>query len=96
MYEVKNGRVLNTARTTSKILGNLSTILNARTEAITGNFIEKSANGEYDLDIRDDSASQDFLSVEVSSGTAFIKGNKITRENPMPFRVRKPNDINAD
>ena len=96
MYEVKNGRVLNTAKTTSRILGNLSTILNARTEAITGNFIEKSANGEYDLFIRDDSASSDFLSVEVSSGTAFIKGNKITRENPMPFRVRKPNDINAD
>jgi len=95
MYEVKNGKILNTARTTSKILGNLSTILNARTEAITGNFIEKSTSGEYNLTIKNDSASGDFLSVEVSSGTAFIKGNKITRDNPMPFRVRKPNNILA-
>ena len=65
MYEVKNGRVLNTAKTTSRILGNLSTILNARTEAITGNFIEKSANGEYDLFIRDDSASSDLSLIHI-------------------------------
>ena len=95
IYEIKNGKIVSNISTSDRTLGNIAKILNARTDAITGDFIERSAIGEFDITIKDDSASTDFLSIEISSGTAFIKGNKITRDNPLPFRVRKPNDPNV-
>tara|TARA_B100000131_G_scaffold321686_1_gene373236 strand:+ start:3278 stop:6271 length:2994 start_codon:yes stop_codon:yes gene_type:complete len=92
IYKIINGQIINAPKSSDKLLGNIASIINARTEAITGDFVEFKPGGTFGVTIDEDSASADFISVKVSSGTAFVKGNKITRDNTIPFRVRKPND----
>ena len=91
VFKIVNGNVT-VLKTPDKTLGRINQIVAARTESITGDFIENKAGGMFDLTINKDSASTNFLSVEISSGTAFVNGNRIERDYNIPFRVRKPND----
>jgi hypothetical protein len=91
VFKIVNGSVT-VVKTESNILGSVQDIIAARTTSITGDFIETNPKGEFDLTISEDSASTDFLSLEISSGVAFVKGNRIERDYNVPFRVRKPND----
>ena len=91
VFKIVNGNVT-VLKTPDKTLGRINQIVAARTESITGDFIENKTGGMFDLTINKDSASTNFLSVEISSGTAFVNGNRIERDYNIPFRVRKPND----
>ena len=91
VFKIVNGNVT-VLKTPDKTLGRINQILSARTESITGDFIEHKSGGMFNLTIDEDSSSTDFLSVEVSSGTAFVNGNRIERDYNVPFRVRKPNN----
>lgn len=91
VFKVVNGNVT-VLKTPDKTLGRINEILSARTESITGDFVENKPGGMFNLTINNDSVSTDFLSVEISSGTAFVNGNRIERDYNVPFRVRKPND----
>tara|TARA_B100000575_G_scaffold41033_1_gene28651 strand:- start:712 stop:3702 length:2991 start_codon:yes stop_codon:yes gene_type:complete len=94
VYNIVNGVVTN-AKTSNKQLGTITGILNARTESIAGDFVERGAGKNvFNLTISEDSENDNFLSVDLSGGVAFIKGNRIERDVDYPFRVRKPNDQN--
>jgi len=91
VFKIVSGNVT-VIKTPDRTLGKINEILSARTESITGDFIERKAGGMYDLKVEEDSISTDFLSIEISSGTAFVNGNRIERDYNVPFRVRKPNN----
>ena len=91
VFKIVNGTV-SVLKTPDKTLGRINEIVSARTESITGDFIENKQGGMFDLTVNEDSASTNFLSMEISSGTAFVNGNRIERDYNVPFRVRKPND----
>jgi hypothetical protein len=91
VFKIVNGDVT-VLKTADRTLGRINEIVSARTESITGDFIENKAGGMFDLTVNEDSASTNFLSVEISSGTAFVNGNRIERDYNIPYRVRKPND----
>lgn len=91
VFKIVNGNVT-VLKTPDKTLGRINQILSARTESITGDFVEHKPGGRFNLTVNEDSSSTDFLSVEVSSGTAFVNGNRIERDYNVPFRVRKPNN----
>ena len=94
IYRIVGGRATS-VKTSDKTLARLGDILNARTYSITGDFVEPLSEGMFDLYIEPDSSSSDFLSLNVSSGTAFVSGNKVTKDYSVPFRIRKPNDPNV-
>ena len=95
VYTVRNGRVSLT-RTSDKILAQLGQIIAARTKSQTGDFIEQSNLGEFGIHVNDDSASDDFLSVSIDGGTAFINGNRVVSEYSTPIRIQKPRSLLTD
>jgi len=92
VFKIVNGAAT-LLKTSDQTLGKINEVVSARTESITGNFVEQKSGGMYDLTVVADSASANFLSMEISSGTAFINGNRIERDYNVPFRIRKPNDV---
>lgn len=94
IYRIVSGRTTS-VKTSDKTLARLGDIINARTYSITGDFVEKKSTGMFELTINNDSTSNDFLSVEVASGTGFVNGAKISKEYSVPFRVKKPNDASV-
>ena len=93
VFKIVNGSAT-LLKTSDQTLGKINEVVSARTESITGNFVEQKAGGMFGLSVTTDSASTDFLSMEVGGGTAFINGNRVSRDYNVPFRVRKPNDAN--
>lgn len=94
LFKISNGNIT-ILKTSDKALGKIHEVLSARTESITGDFIENKPGGMFNLTVSADSSSTDHLSIEVSSGTAFINGNRIERDYNVPFRVRKPNNASV-
>lgn len=91
VFDIKNGNI-SLIKTSDKTLDKIGDIINRRTQSISGNFVERKPGGMFNLTVEEDSASTDFLSVSISSGTAFVNGNRIEKDFNAPFRVRKPND----
>jgi hypothetical protein len=91
VFKIVNGNVT-VLKQSDNTIGNMKEILADRTQSITGDFIEDRPSGNFDLKVEEDSSSTNFLSVEISSGTAFVQGNRIEKDYNEPFRVRKPND----
>ena len=95
VYKIVAGKAQLT-RTRDKILNQVGTLINDKLYASLGDFIESRTDGEFDLSINADSASEDFLSMKISGGTAFVKGAKITSEYNLPIRVQKPRNLVSD
>ena len=94
VYRVRNGQV-SLVKTPDKILSKIGNLIDARTFSQTGNFIEQSSSGEFDLTIEKDS-DNDFLSFKVSGGTAFVNGSRVERDFNLPIRVAKPRSLTSD
>ena len=94
VYRVRNGQV-SLVKTPDKILSKIGNLIDARTFSQTGNFIEQSSSGEFDLTIEKDS-DDDFLSFKVSGGTAFVNGSRVERDFNLPIRVEKPRSLTTD
>ena len=94
VYRVRNGQV-SLVKTPDKILSKIGSLIDARTYSQTGNFIEQSSSGEFDLTIEKDS-DDDFLSFKVSGGTAFVNGSRVERDFNLPIRVEKPRSLTSD
>jgi hypothetical protein len=94
VYRVRNGQV-SLVKTPDKILSRIGNLIDARTYSQTGNFIEQSSSGEFDLTIEKDS-DDDFLSFKVSGGTAFVNGSRVERDFNLPIRVAKPRNLISD
>lgn len=94
VYRVRNGQV-SLVKTPDKILSKIGNLIDARTYSQTGNFIEQSSSGEFDLTIEKDS-DDDFLSFKVSGGTAFVNGSRVERDFNLPIRVAKPRNLASD
>lgn len=94
VYRVRNGQV-SLVKTPDKILSKIGNLIDARTFSQTGNFIEQSSSGEFDLTIEKDS-DDDFLSFKVSGGTAFVNGSRVERDFNLPIRVAKPRSLTSD
>ena len=94
VYRVRNGQV-SLVKTPDKILSKIGNLIDARTFSQTGNFIEQSSSGEFDLTIEKDS-DDDFLSFKVSGGTAFVNGSRVERDFNLPIRVEKPRSLTSD
>lgn len=94
VYRVRGGQV-SLIKTPDKILSKIGTLIDARTYSQTGNFIEQSSAGEFDLTIEKDS-DDDFLSFKVSGGTAFVNGSRVERDFNLPIRVAKPRNLTSD
>jgi len=94
VYRVRNGQV-SLVKTPDKILSKIGNLIDARTFSQTGNFIEQSSSGEFDLTIEKDS-DDDFLSFKVSGGTAFVNGSRVERDFNLPIRVEKPRSLITD
>ena len=94
VYRVRGGQV-SLIKTPDKILSKIGTLIDARTFSQTGNFIEQSSSGEFDLTIEKDS-DDDFLSFKVSGGTAFVNGSRVERDFNLPIRVEKPRNLTSD
>ena len=94
VYRVRGGQV-SLIKTPDKILSKIGTLIDARTYSQTGNFIEQSSAGEFDLTIEKDS-DDDFLSFKVSGGTAFVNGSRVERDFNLPIRVEKPRSLTSD
>lgn len=93
VFKIINGNVT-IIRSGDAVLGTVQDVISARTESITGNFIERRPNGMFSLDVDADSSSNDHLSISISGGVAFVGGNRIEKEYNEPFRIRKSNDEN--
>ena len=78
------------------LLNELGTILNGRTDNITGDFIvRQNANGHLDLEVATDSDAG-YLQYKISGGTAFVKGNRIEKSTGETLRVAKARDLTND
>ena len=91
VFSIRNGNV-SLIKQSDSILGTIKQVVADRTKSITGDFVENKPGGMFDLTVNEDSASTDFLSMKVSSGCAFVQGNRIDRDYNFPFRVKKSND----
>lgn len=94
VYRVRNGQV-SLVKTPDKILSRIGNLIDSRTYSQTGNFIEQSSSGQFDLTIEKDS-DDDFLSFKVSGGTAFVNGSRVERDFNLPIRVAKPRNLTSD
>lgn len=94
VYRVRNGQV-SLVKTPDKILSKIGNLIDSRTYSQTGNFIEQSSSGQFDLTIEKDS-DDDFLSFKVSGGTAFVNGSRVERDFNLPIRVAKPRNLTSD
>ena len=95
VYKIVDGKAQLT-RTRDKILSQVGEIINDKLYASLGDFIESRTDGEFDLSVTADSADENFLSMVVSGGTAFVKGAKISNEYNLPIRVAKPRNLVSD
>jgi hypothetical protein len=96
LYHISNG-LFTLVKTKDNNLNFLGDLLNDRTKAISGNFIEKTGGLEsFTLSIEDDSIDENYLSYSLAGGTAFIEGQKITKKYFNKLRVAKPRSLVND
>ena len=77
-------------------LGELGSIINARTNDITGDFIVNNPGSQFDL-IVDEDSDDNFLRFNVGGGVLFINGNRVERRSASnPIRIEKPRSTTSD
>ena len=91
VYKIVNG-IATLIKTPDKVLSRLGDIVANRTQSITGNFIEYggSGKGNFGVAVYKDSADDDYLTLRVDGGVAFISGHRIERDAIPPRRIQKP------
>jgi hypothetical protein len=95
VYKIIKGEV-RALQSKDNLLNELGTILNSRTDNITGDFIVRhNANGHLDLEVAADS-DYGYLQYKISGGTAFVKGNRIEKSTGETLRVAKARDLTND
>ena len=95
VYQIIKGEA-RALQSKDNLLNELGTILNSRTDNITGDFIvRKNPNGMFDLEVAADSDA-DYLQYKISGGTAFVKGNRIEKSTGETLRVAKARDLTND
>ena len=95
VYQIIKGEA-RALQSKDNLLNELGTILNSRTDNITGDFIvRKNPNGMFDLEVAADS-DVDYLQYKISGGTAFVKGNRIEKSTGETLRVAKARDLTND
>lgn len=95
LYKIISG-VVRKLQTPDNVLAELGGIIHTRTSGINGDFIE--SRKDFSLIVDDDSNS-DFLKLKMTGGTAYIKGQRITREILPDLRIGKsrtdPTDVHS-
>lgn len=95
VYDIISGQA-RALKNRDNLLNELGTILNSRTDNITGDFIVRQSNtGLFSLEVADDS-DVDYLQYKISGGIAFVKGNRIEKTTTTTLRVPKPRSLVDD
>jgi len=95
VFDIIRGRI-RTLQTQDNLLSQLGSILNTRTNSITGDFIvRKQQFGEMGLKIEKDS-DNDYLLYKVDGGVAFVKGNRVEKSSPETIRIKKSRENPGD